>query len=199
MRTAIEDCTSKWDVTHRLIDFTSDNGSEMCRKIRLIANSICQSDFHVRYLAHIDILAVNAAFNKSYKCLSSIQKIVSDIRLSVKRRERFDVKNALNSENTLLPALDVEMRCSSTGNMLNRALKAKYNLNTMCSERESLHQYAIAGLEWTVATKICNLLRLFQEAIANQGGSQYVSLSMTSPVYEIQVDAVDNFNELKKK
>ena len=115
-------------------------------------------------MAHIVNIAAKAAFTIIHKSASSIRKIVGAIRVSIKRRERFDsLKEALNLSNILLPGLDVETRWSSTYFMLDRALPAKFILYTMVAESEDLQRFSVSPTEWTAASKLSIILRLIHE------------------------------------
>lgn len=118
---------------------TSDNGSEMCRGLQLLQTTQERPIFHARCMAHIIKVAVKAAFRTIHASIGSLRNLISAIRMSGKRREKFDhLKNALHKLPARNPGLDVETRWSSTYLMLDAALDAKPVLTAMRSECSEL-------------------------------------------------------------
>ena len=80
--------------------------------------------------------------------------------------------------------------------MLEHCLEAKSILNAMCVEYENVHLFSISPHEWFTAEKLYGLLRIFHKATEAQSESTYVTLSMTEPIYEMLVDALNDFKEV---
>ncbi len=89
----LKDCK----IEERCVFITSDSGSEMFKGMKLLEKSLKKSGFHNRCIAHIINLSVQAACAEIQSSLSNLRNVINSIRISVKRRERFqELRNGLN-------------------------------------------------------------------------------------------------------
>lgn len=192
----ILDILEDWDLKESFLAITSDNGSEMILGLELVGSVINRGGFHIRCMAHVMNLAVKDAFDRIKKSIKNLRDLIKAIRTSVKRRERFHaLKQSLDVPDAKFPGLDVKTRWSSTYLMLTKAIEARPLLNAMCCEDKELADFMLTPEEWETAKKLCELLSVFHNATQNQSGKLYVSLSMTSRIFDMLYSAVQEFKE----
>lgn len=85
VRTIAIDSLSDWSIKERIASITTDNGAEILCGMRLLGSDLNATGFHVRCFAHIINLAVRAAFGKIHSSIGNLQKLISAIRILVKR------------------------------------------------------------------------------------------------------------------
>lgn len=87
-----------WDLKYKIQCITSDNGSDMCSGIRLLYENLSIHGtvsaalpyFHIRCVVHVISPAVKECVNIVRNEASQIRSLISSIKSSTKRRDKFD-------------------------------------------------------------------------------------------------------------
>lgn len=117
VRSSLNFCPMKF--AYYFITITTDYGAKTCRGVCLLSDQLSHSRFHIRWTNHVVNIFVKVTLNKVHVCISPYGKLISAIRVSFKRRERFEeLRGVLNAYGAKLSCLDVDTRRSSTFSML---------------------------------------------------------------------------------
>ena len=107
------------DLAEKIQCITIDNGSGMCAGIKILhekpaVNGGAHDDlrsFHIRCVAYVFNLAVKECLHIFREEVNNIRDLISSVRSSVKRREKFNIlKVELGLNDVGLPGFDVETR-----------------------------------------------------------------------------------------
>lgn len=140
-------------------------------------------DFHIRCISHVVNLAVKDCMKLVHKEIEKIRSVCNAIRCSTKRRDKFGEISKQLKLNVEIPCLDTETRWSSTFTLIKKSIKAKRVINSMVRQVPELCDYIITDDEWTKAGSVCEFLESAATLTERQSGSQYVTLSINSKLF----------------
>ncbi len=141
-------------------------------------------------------LAVKFSLKDIHAKISSIRKFVASVKTSVERRDAFqNFKISLKMGHVTIPSLHVDMRWSSTFDMIEKARKARRVLNAMCVSYADLGAIRITDHEWATSITVCNLLKLAAKFTKNQRRQSHATLSLTVTGYRMLIQHCQDFIE----
>jgi hypothetical protein len=89
--------------------------------------------------------------------------------------------------------MDVRTRWNSTYKMLQRAEKIRVPLSTVAASDADLDALVLTEDEWSIVSKICRALQMFDEATELVCASKHPTLTGTIPVYNALIDVCEDF------
>lgn len=190
----LHDTIKTWELDKMVHSITTDNAADIVRGVEILRSVLYaetyldqyrpRRSFHVRCIAHVLNLAVKECMQLVHDKLEKVRRLLSSIRCSVKRRALFNDIKVEMGVRCELPGLDVETRWSSTFDMIRKCFAARRVLTAMVSREEELEDLLVSESEWKLADKVCTFLSAAASATEHQSGSNYVTVSVTSRIFE---------------
>lgn len=133
----------------------------------------CDGVLHFRCAAHIFNLIVQDGLKTMSNAINSIRESVKYVRSSQSRGQRFEEMIAqVGIKTNRRPSLDVSTRWNSTYLMLESSLLVRMAFEAL-DRHDINYLHQPFDYQWTMAEKLCALLKVFYEATVAVSGTLY--------------------------
>lgn len=171
----------EWHIENKLFSVTLDNASVNDTmmthlKTNLVGKTMLPCDgvlLHFRCAAHIFNLIVQDGLKTMSNAINSIRESVKYVRSSQSRGQRFEEMIAqVGIKTNRRPSLDVSTRWNSTYLMLDSSLLVRMAFEAL-DRHDINYLHQPFDYQWTMAEKLCALLKVFYEATVAVSGTLY--------------------------
>jgi len=188
----VEEILKEYHIENRIFTITVDNASNNDKLVDdLIKKGIIRdAEHHIRCFSHIVNLAAQACIYEFADKLMNLRAIVTAIRYSPLKLERFKEKCFTLSKPFLKPILDVETRWNSTYDRIARALELKHPLSLLLDElcQENNDFEYLDNSDWEFLTEVSLLLNPFKQVTERISGQHYATFNVVLPFYNFLMD-----------
>ena len=186
----LDDILGEWKITKKSLTLTTDNGSNIKKAGRLMADSI----LHLPCAAHTLQLTVGKGLNLVKELVLRAKRLVDFFNVSPKQRERLQTAQEFLGYSSIKHVIgDVSTRWNSTYYAWERLIELKRAIKFLPGQLKSdldkdaqkdgekLEKIMLSDEEWSLIENLLDLLSGFEEVTRLLSGAKYCTISLMYP------------------
>lgn len=150
------------------------------------------ADSDIDFNDNDDVDVVDDLNSDGSRIIDKLRELLKKIKYS--EQLALKLKSSCETVNLKIisPNIDVSTRWNSSQDMMQSALAMRPALNLLCENNISVRKFSLSDSEWTLISRITQILRHFKSVSTLFSGEKYVTLPLVIVGFNMLIDKIEN-------